>query len=369
MSRDFVSVPGRVNLIGEHIDYHNLPVLPMALDRRVRIEFEPRADRLLRARSGPYPERQFEISAHPDFRPGDWGIYLYAASQIALSRWSLRYGIDARITADLPSAAGLSSSSALLTGIVLALLRANEIEPSIAQMLEVLPDGEQLVGTRGGGMDHAAVVGAKAGCALLVQFAPFKIEPVPIPSGWTFLVAHSLTYAQKSGALKAEYNARRAAGQQALEKIGFSRYQDVLALPDLDTLIRKNEANLTEPELSAFRHVTSEARRLQAALEAIRKNEPGSFGKILVESHESLRDELRVSNPALEELVACALDAGALGARVTGAGFGGCVLVLCRTEESISLQQKLIARFYANRPEFVRQNHLFEAIPSAGALE
>jgi galactokinase len=357
-----------VNLIGEHIDYHNLPVLPMAIQRRVQIEFQPCSEPVLSARSNSYPERKFELSKYPSFPPGDWGNYLGAAAQIAGSRWQIRHGINAQISSDLPCAAGLSSSSALLAGVVVALLRANEIEPSVAELLEVLPDGEQLVGTRGGGMDHAAVVASRAGCALLVHFAPFKNEPIPIPSGWTFLVAHSLTYAQKSGAVKAEYNSRRTAGQQALEKIGFSTFNDVLALPDFDSQIRKFEANLTETERLAFRHVTGEAHRVEAALTAIRKNEASSFGKTLVESHASLRDQLRVSNPALDELVACAMDCGALGARLTGAGFGGCAIALCRTEESMSLQEKLIQRFYAKRPEFARQNHLFEASPSAGAL-
>jgi galactokinase len=363
-----VSVPGRVNLIGEHIDYHNLPVLPMAIQRRVSIEYQPRADSLIRAGSASYPDRQFALSDLALFPPGDWGNYLKAAVQMIAGRWTITRGIDAHVASDLPSAAGLSSSSALLTGFALALLRCNEIEPSLPELLDLLPDGEQLVGTRGGGMDHAAVLASRPGSALLIHFAPFQLEPVAIPVGWTFLVAHSLTSAQKSGALKAEYNARRTAGTAALRALGFSCYQDVLAAPDFDILAEKLPELLPRDQRNAFLHVTGEARRVRRALDAIRRNEAGSFGKILLESHASLRDHLRVSNPTLDALVTCAMDAGALGARLTGAGFGGCTIILCETNNSSVIQERLIRSFFAVRPGFVRQNHLFEAIPSTGAI-
>ena len=359
-----VSVPGRVNLIGEHIDYHDLPVLPMAIQRRVSTRFQPREDALVCATSAGYRPRSFSLSETDPFPPGDWGNYLKAAVQMIARRWDIERGIDAAIHSDLSCAAGLSSSSALLTGFALALLRSNEIHPTIAELMELLPEGEQFVGTRGGGMDHAAVLASKAGCGLLVHFAPFQFEPIPIPPGWTFLIAHSLTVAEKSGAIKAEYNARRTAGVQALQLLNYASFRKALEDPSA----KDRAAQLSLEQRAAFLHVISEARRVDCAARALRNNDIEDFGALLSASHASLRDRLLVSHLALDELVACALHAGALGARLTGAGFGGCAIVLCRTGDADRVRSGLIRGFYAKRPGFVEADHLIIAEPSAGAL-
>src|SRR6185312_1822780 len=173
MPPQLVTVPGRANLIGEHIDYHGLPVLPIALRRSIRLRFTPRADREIRAASASYGERAFQWTARLEpAAPGDWENYLRAAAQTVAGRWGVGRGLDACVESDLPAAAGLSSSSALLVAFTLALLRANGIEATFAELMDVLPDGEQFVGTRGGGMDHAAVLGSRAGCASLLGFDP-----------------------------------------------------------------------------------------------------------------------------------------------------------------------------------------------------
>ena len=359
-----ISVPGRVNLIGEHIDYHDLPVLPMAIQRRVSITFQNRNDRLIHATSPGYRERQFSLADPALFAPGDWGNYLKAAVQMIGRRWTLAHGIDAAVTSDLPVAAGLSSSSALLTGFALALLRANGIQPPISELMELLPEGEQFVGTRGGGMDHAAVLASQAGCALLVQFAPFKFEPIPIPQGWAFLVAHSLTVAEKSGGVKAEYNARRTAGLNALQALGFPSFRAALEAGCPEKLA----SDLTGDGRAAFLHVTSEAQRVDLAVEALRNNNIERFGELLSASHASLRDRLRVSNTALDELVECAVQAGALAARLTGAGFGGCAIILCRSSELDCIRERLTETFYRQRPGFDPANHLLTTEPSPGAV-
>jgi len=146
-----ILVPGRVNLIGEHIDYHNLSVLPMAVPRRVRLAYEPRNDRRIRAVSHDgFGVREFELA--PVLQPspgGDWENYLKAAANAVAGRWTVEWGINAEISSDLPPAAGLSSSSALLVAVTLALLRANGIEPTFEELMDVLPEGEHFVGTRG----------------------------------------------------------------------------------------------------------------------------------------------------------------------------------------------------------------------------
>jgi galactokinase len=356
-----VTVPGRVNLIGEHIDYHNLPVLPMAIGRRVRVTYSPRSDRFIRAVSGDgFGKREFEWTEplEPGAQ-GDWTNYVKAAAQAVADRWGLGRGLEAHVESDLPPAAGLSSSSALLVAFTLALLRVNGIQATFEELMDVLPEAEYFVGTRGGGMDHAAVLAPKPGSALLVRFAPVGIEHIAVPSGWAFLVAHSLVTAEKSSGVKAEYNARRTAGNRALEKLGFAFYREA-TVGDL--------GGLSDEERDAFLHVTGERDRVTAAVRAMREGDADTFGRALNESHNSLRDLLRVSCPALDRLVEIARDAGALGARLTGAGFGGCAVIFTRVEERDRIEAALIERYYAGRPEFRRQTHLMAVEPAAGAL-
>lgn len=363
-----ISVPGRVNLIGEHVDYHNLPVLPMALQRRIRIGYRPRADGRIHAASAGYGEREFEWTAKLEpGGPGDWANYLKAAAQAVGARWGVGRGIDAEVASDLPPAAGLSSSSALLTGFTLALLEANGVRASFEELMEILPDGEQFVGTRGGGMDHAAVLACRAGAALLIRFAPVAVRPVAIPPGWGFLVAHSLTTAEKSGEVRAQYNSRRTAGTAALGRLGFASYGEAIAGRGLEEL-RALAARLEGEEQRCFLHVAGEALRVRDAVTAMEQGDAEGFGRILNASHESLRDLLRVSSPALDRLVEAAGEAGALGARLTGAGFGGCAVVFCRLQERERVAEELVRRYYAAQPGFDRETHLIAAEPSGGAL-
>ena len=360
-----IFVPGRVNLIGEHIDYHNLAVLPMAIGRGTCIVYRPSPDSTVRAVStSEKTESVFDLSSHERAKAGSWTNYLLAAKMIAQDGWQIKTGIDAAISSNLPPAAGLSSSSALLVGFSIALLRANGIEPSVRELMDVLPEGEQFVGTRGGGMDHAAVLAAHPGCALSINFSPLRLSPIPIPPGWRFLVAHSLTTAEKSGAMREKFNALRIAGASALRKLGMPSYAAALKFYEEVPLDQ-----LDEGERRVFRHVCEEGRRVDQAIDALQTNDFARFGRLLRQSHESLRDQLRISNAAVDTLVETALQAGAGGARMTGAGFGGCVIILCCPHKVEQVQAALRERYYAKQlNRFDPDNHLFIAEPSAGAL-
>ena len=364
-----VSAPGRVNLIGEHIDYHGLPVLPIALDRRVRVAFAPRGDRRIRAASAGYGPREFEwIAGLPPAAAGDWENYLRAAAQATARKWGVLRGLDASIDSDLPPAAGLSSSSALIVAFTLALWRANGIEPRFEDLMEILPEGEQFVGTRGGGMDHAASLASRAGCASLIEFEPLAVRIVPVPADWSFLVAHSMTVAEKSGGAREEYNARRAAGSVALARLGFSSYKQAIGDRTPEALADLARTLDTPEQQDSFLHVTTEALRVRAAVRAMESADAATFGRLLIESHSSLRDRLRVSSPALDELVDAALRSGALGARLTGAGFGGCTVIFARRADLPTVKSKLVDLYYRRRPAFDPANHLIEAAPADGAL-
>jgi galactokinase len=322
-----VRVPGRVNLIGEHIDYHCLPVLPIAIGRGIQVKFRRREDRTIRACSESYGLREFEWTE--DLAPvsaGDWENYLRAAAQTVGRRWGIGRGVDATITSDLPAAAGLSSSTALMVAFVLGLL---DERPSFEDLMEVLPDGEQFVGTRGGGMDHAAVLASRKGYASLVSFRPASVRHIRIPETWGFFAAHSMVTADKSGAARERYNAARRGSEL---------------------------------------HVATEAHRVQDAVAAMESDDPETFGRLLVESHASLRGRLGVSCPELDQLVEAALHAGAIGARLTGAGFGGCAVVFAMKRYLGTVRERLIRSYYAGQAGFDAARHLIEAEPSAGVL-
>ncbi|HVX67566.1 MAG TPA: hypothetical protein VHA11_13225, partial [Bryobacteraceae bacterium] len=223
-------------------------------------------------------------------------------------------------------------------------------------------------GTRGGGMDHAAVLASRAGHALLVHFTPVKVEHVPVPAGWRFLVAHSLTTAQKSGAVRAEYNSRRTAGTRGRERLGFPTFADAVGRHTFEELATLAGRIDDGEERRCFLHVVGEAFRVSKATSALRAGDAPAFGDLLNASHGSLRDLLRVSSPDLDELVEAACAAGALGARLTGAGFGGCAVVLAPAEEVERVRQGLVDRYYSKRSGFIPEMHLITAQPSAGAL-
>lgn len=361
-----VSAPGRVNLIGEHVDYHSLPVLPMAIGQRVTVRYTVAADDWIEATSadGFAPRRFAWAASIAPYEGGDWGNYLKAAAQAVALRWGVGKGIVAEVSGNIPAAAGLSSSSALLVAFTLALLRANGIRASLEELMEILPDGEQYVGTRGGGMDHAISLAGEAGCALEIHFAPFRTRAIRIPEDWGFLAAHSMRMAEKSSAVREEYNQRRFAGQRALAAFGAASYGALLGEWTEAELLRAAERKLEDAlERRCFRHVVTEAGRVRKAVAALEAGDAEGFGRILQEGHASLRDDLQVSCGELDRLVTCAVEEGALGARLTGAGFGGCAIVFARRERIAEVQERLVERFYGGVG-----GNVFGVAPSWGAL-
>ena len=200
-----VRAPGRVNLIGEHTDYNDLPVLPMAIQREVRIVCSARTDgrvRLVNA-AARFGRREFELAAEiAPFERGDWGNYAKAAAQALARERGAQRGFDAVVEGDVPPAAGLSSSSALVVACGLALAAVNEVASEPLAFAELMARGERYVGTNSGGMDQAICLAGEAGHAAKIDFHPLRAEALPVPSDWRFLVAHSLVLADKSGAAR-----------------------------------------------------------------------------------------------------------------------------------------------------------------------
>ncbi len=372
--------PGRVNLIGEHIDYAGLPVLPMALQREVRIAFRPREDGLVLAATTDesYAPCHFELGPRIEpYDDGDWGNYLKAAVQGMVIAYGLERGFDAVIDSTVPVAAGLSSSSALVIATALALAGSNGLEPDPIELAELMAAAEQYVGTRGGGMDQAISSGASAGCAARVEFDPLRIEPVPVPPDWRFVVAHSLVQAHKSGGAREGYNRRRAETEEALAQVvghlelpasEVRSYRDLLERVSGPEALAAAEVCLEGDLLKRFRHVITENERVVRAEVTMRSGALTGFGMLMNGSHASLADDYEVSIPELDELVGIARDAGAVGARLTGAGMGGCIVALCSDETVDEVLKAIRDRFYAARDRLEDlDDHLFVAEPAPGA--
>jgi galactokinase len=372
-----VRAPGRVNLIGEHIDYNGLSVLPMAIPRRITALVRPRADGTVRVASeaAGFDERSFTLAADiPPYSVGDWGNYVKAAAQALEREYGPLTGMDLLLDSTIPVAAGLSSSSALVISIALALLAANDLSAEPVELAERMARAERYTGTQGGGMDQAICLGAQEGHASRVDFSPLRLTPIPVPPDWRFVVAHSLARAEKSGRAQETYNRRTVECRLAFETVVAQLSQPVPAYRELlqahtpDALVELGDAVLEDPVRRRFRHVVTEADRVGRAESALRGADLSGLGQLLKESHQSLREDYEVSAPALDVLVTLALDAGAAGARLTGAGMGGCIVALCTASTAADVVSALRAHFYAPRnAEADIEQHLFVAAPAGGA--
>ena len=368
--------PGRVNLIGEHVDYCGLPVFPMAIQRGITMAGRPRADGAVRITNidPQFPPRDFVLSG--DIQPcaaGDWGNYLQAAAQAVVRRYGTLRGVDACVGSDLPIAAGLSSSAALVVAVAVALLSANGVSADLHELMELLAAGERYVGTAGGGMDQAISLGARAGHAARIDFDPVRLTHVRVPDDWRFIVAWSLVRAEKSGVAQRAYNERTRQTAEArrlvTRRLGLGEiasYAPLLAARPTAELL---DAGATlEPLLRRrYRHVVSEGARVAAAVAAMARADLTAFGSLMDASHTSLRDDYEVSSRELDRLVEIAREGGAAGARLTGAGFGGCIVALAVAGAADAVLADLRDRFYAKRDVRDPGDALFVAEPSAGA--
>jgi len=369
--------PGRVNLIGEHTDYNGLPVLPMAIQHAVQVVLAARTDgrvRLVNADAQRYAAREFELSR--DIEPlerGDWANYVQAAAQELARQGLIERGMDAFVSGDVPPAAGLSSSSATVVAATLALLAANERTMAREDLMELTARAERYVGVQSGGMDQAISLGGRAGHALRIDFEPLSTRAVRVPEDWRFVVANSLVGAEKAGRARAAYNARVAECRAALagvladpRAVSWPRtWRGLVEIVPQAELLAAGDRALEGELARRFRHVVTEGARVPQAFDAMERGERAHFGELMNASHESLRDDYDVSCPELDELVQIARESGADGARLTGAGFGGCIVALASSEDAQRLMGALRVRFYREAP--ASAGDLFVALPSDGA--
>ena len=317
--------PGRVNLIGEHTDYNDGLVLPMAIGLATTVTATPRADTLLRCRARAFDEvAEWPVGEVPDGPP--WARYVAGCAAL-LGRPD---GAELTVEGDLPLGAGLSSSASLEVGVLLA-LGGDGDRVALARLAQRVE--HEVVGVRSGLMDQLAVALGRAGHALLVDCRSLEVDEVPVPEGVRVVVVDSGLPRTLAGSA---YNQRRAECEAAAAALG------VTSLRDADSWA-------IEPLLARrVRHVLTENARVLAAAAALRAGDVAEVGRLLLASHASLRDDYEVSSPGLDALVeVLASTPGVHGARLTGAGLGGCAIALADTDAADDVAASAVDRYRA----------------------
>jgi len=316
-----VRAPGRVNLVGEHTDYNDGFVLPMAIDREVRIALRPRDDgRVTLAALDLADEAGFDLAGLT--RGEGWIEYVKGVSWALTQSGLALSGWDGVLAGDVPVGAGLSSSAAL----ELAAARAFQVSAGFTwepeRMARLCQRAENAwVGVNSGIMDQLISALGREGHALLLDCRSLDGEAVPLPPGHAVVVLDTGT---RRGLVGTAYNERRAQCEAAARHFGVPALRDIT--PEA---LEVGAEGLGALPLKRARHVVSENARTLAAAEAMRRGDAAGLGRLMTASHVSLRDDFEVSSEALDAIQACALrQAGCLGARMTGAGFGGCAVAL-----------------------------------------
>ena len=364
--------PGRVNLIGEHTDYNNGFVLPFAIDRSAlvavrlrRPDQDPEDEADVVRLASTYGQKGRGLS-HARFRTGGlvpgaaegWGGYpagvVYALQQRAGVSVP---GFDLLLDSTVPVGAGLSSSHAVEVAVIVALNDLLGLGLDRAGMARLTQYAEnEFVGAPTGIMDQSASLMGQDGGALFLDCRSLDAENVPLPladHGLEVLVMDTrVAHSHADGG----YSARRSACERGAAALGADSLRDVPADADLSGLDAEVQRRV--------RHVLGENQRVLAVVEELRRGNVDGIGELLVASHASLRDDFEVSCPELDLAVDAALAAGALGARMTGGGFGGSAIALIRAETENEVRAAVLAAF---EDKGWKEPALFTVLPAAGA--
>ncbi len=355
--------PGRVNLIGEHTDYNDGFVFPMAIDFTVRVAISRRPDAHLRFYSVDYRDRKRSTLPSLRYRKEDrWANYPKGIIAEYLESGHELSGMDMTIQGDIPQGAGLSSSAALEVATAMAIQDLYGIEIGGEELAKLAQRAEnQFVGVKCGIMDQFISRLAKEGHAMLLDARFLTYHHVPLSlRGVKIVITNSKV---PHGLVDSEYNKRREECGRCVELL--SARKPGSALRDFTPAdVRESMGVIPEATRKKCLHVVEENQRVLEAEEALRRKDLTAFGKLMNRSHESLRDLYEVSCPELDWLVKRAWETeGVYGSRLTGAGFGGCTVTLI-DEEAIPQYREHISpyeRIFGFHPE------LYICKPSAGA--
>jgi galactokinase len=353
------AAPGRVNLIGEHTDYNDGYVMPFALPHRVLIAAAPRQDGTWSVTS--LNNDSTKIFQPADLEPGMSGWQAYVAGVV----WSLQEaghqvgGTDLVLTSDVPEGAGLSSSAALECAVLTALADLNDLDIAGLERAKLARRAENVfVGAPTGLMDQAAATLCTAGHALFFDCRTDDAEQLRFDTTSAGLEILVLDTRTPHALVDSEYAARRASCEEAARLLGVPALRDVI---DLAAALDQ----LPDPVMRRrVRHVVTENSRVLEAVKILRTGRIVDLAPLLDASHESMRDDFEITVPQVDLAVETARTSGALGARMTGGGFGGCIIALVRAGEAEMIGHEIAQSFAA--AGYGPPTH-FTAVPSAGA--
>jgi galactokinase len=359
-----VRAPGRVNLIGEHTDYNDGFVLPMAIDRQVLVAAAPRTDRMVHLYAMDFGAQvSFSLDDIQTDEQQRWSNYQRGVA------WALQeagldlVGLEAVVTSDVPIASGLSSSAAIEVAMATTwqLLSGFDLGPVQLALLCQRAENE-FVGANCGIMDQFISVLGQRDHALLIDCRSLDYRLVPLPLGVAIVVADTM---KRRGLVDSEYNARRRECEEGARLLG-EHLSGVRALRDVTPQQFDQHASTLPPVIQRrCRHVISENARVEGAVAALEAGDVASFGKLMVTSHQSLRDDYQVSCWELDVMVEAALSMeGVYGSRMTGAGFGGCTVSLVAAKAVEAFSDGVEAAYEA---ETGQRPRIYVSLPSQGA--
>ncbi|MET7473447.1 galactokinase [Streptomyces sp. NPDC005648] len=358
------SAPGRVNLIGEHTDYNDGFVMPFALPHTAIAAVARREDGVLRLHSADVEGGVVELGPEDLAPESDRNWTAYPAGVV----WALREaghpvtGADIHLASTVPSGAGLSSSAALEVVVALALNDLFELGLQRWQLARLCQRAENVyVGAPTGIMDQTASACCEEGHALFLDTRDLSQKQIPFDlaaEGMRLLVVDTrVKHAHNEG----EYGKRRAGCERGAALLGVDALRDI-AYEDLDGALARLGDD--EEAVRLVRHVVTEDERVEKVVALLESGETRAIGPVLVAGHASLRDDFRISCPELDLVVDTALASGALGARMTGGGFGGSAIVLAEATDVDTITKAVEEAFAAGGHAAPR---VFEAVPAAGA--
>ncbi|MFD5218892.1 galactokinase [Streptomyces tendae] len=358
------AAPGRVNLIGEHTDYNDGFVMPFALPHQAVAAVSRRDDGVLRLHSADVDAGPVELRV-ADLAPGSDKSWTAYPSGVV---WALREagheltGADVHLASTVPSGAGLSSSAALEVVVALALNDLYSLGLRGWQLARLCQRAENVyVGAPVGIMDQTASACCEAGHALFLDTRDLSQRQIPFDlaaEGMRLLVVDTRV---KHSHSEGEYGKRRAGCEKGAALLGVDALRDV-PYADLDAALER--LGDEEEVRRLVRHVVTEDERVERVVSLLESGDTRAIGPVLVEGHASLRDDFRISCPELDLVVDTALAAGALGARMTGGGFGGSAIVLVEAGDADAVTKAVEGAFAAAGFKAPR---VFGAVPSAGA--
>jgi len=418
-----IRVPGRVNIIGEHIDYCGYAVHPMAIDQDMLVAVKTTDDNGLSLKNldpkyEDYHLDSLENIQIPNNKPSWWGYFLCGLKGVQEEcQVSGSKGVQVLVSGVIPPSAGLSSSSALVVSAALVSVWSQAISIEKETLANICARSERFIGTQGGGMDQAIEILAEKGSAKLIEFNPLKTYNVKLPKGATFVVANTLE--EKNKAASNDFNTRVvecriSAKILAKSLLGGETWRDLMKLKDVQTsvgvsisdmvenvekilheeeysdeevikvlgidrdylqqqILTPNTQNVTRFKLhQRAKHVYSEADRVYRFRDTCVSNNSDSLsqcGQLMSESHTSCSQLYQCSSPGLDTLTSLAAQFGALGARLTGAGWGGCMVALVKEEEADTFIKKIKEAYYKplNLDQVTLETAIFVTKPGEGA--